>query len=133
MSGIDLAKRKWPQNLRECVGRLPLGHSARIEYSNWISRERELEADMAELQAEIECLRAALQQRWIPVTERLPEVLESPHGWPMSDSVLVTDALFGEVSEASWDGSAWHFEGETYERTPREVIGWCPKPEAMKA
>ena len=72
------------------------------------------------------------EQRWIPVTERLPE---KPYGClvTVEDEEPMTGQWFETILPyfVGWDGKQWNdAEGE---QCPFEVIAWMPLPEPYKA
>ena len=74
----------------------------------------------------------ALEQRWIPVSERLPE---QPYGClvTIEDEEPMTGQWFETILPyfVGWDGDRWNdADGE---QCPFEVIAWMPLPEPYKA
>lgn len=76
------------------------------------------------------CLMAikALEQRWIPVSERMPE---EPYGClvTVEDEEPMTGQWFETILPyfVGWDGERWNdADGE---QCPFEVIAWIPLPE----
>ena len=70
----------------------------------------------------------ALEQRWIPVSERLPE---QPYGClvTIEDEEPMTGQWFETILPyfVGWDGERWNdADGE---QCPFEVIAWMPLPE----
>lgn len=70
--------------------------------------------------------RQAMQDRWIPVSERLPE----------EGRYLVT-TVYGEVKESEFDLKKWwQIDNSTisleWEEEPIKVVAWQPLPEPWK-
>lgn len=80
----------------------------------------------------IEMAIKALDQRWIPVTERLPE---EPYGClvTIEDEEPMTGQMFECILPyfVGWDGERWN--DSDGEQCPLEVIAWMPLPEPYKA
>jgi len=74
----------------------------------------------------------ALEQRWIPCSERMPE---QPYGClvTVEDEEPMTGQMFETILpyHVGWDGERWNdSEGE---QCPFEVIAWMPLPEPYNA
>lgn len=69
------------------------------------------------------------EPRWIPVTERLPEIKDH-HA---SDACLVClkfgGVTFAELQENIFGQIGWDIEREDEYHWPRKVIAWMPLPE----
>lgn len=74
----------------------------------------------------------ALEQRWVPVSERLPE---QPYGClvTIEDEEPMTGQWFENILPyfVGWDGERWNDADGV--RCPFEVIAWMPLPEPYKA
>lgn len=103
-------------------------------------RIAELEAEMAEVGREF--AKYCLERRWIPVGERLPEVIdevsEPVYGWFTN-----LDGKYGSGSECvyvpiEWRGddhtypAGWYFRGEPLPITEYAITHWMPLPEPPK-
>ena len=76
-------------------------------------------------------IKALEQSRWIPVSERLPNI-DTENGWKASDVVLVCLAD-GKIHMGFYcEDKKWRFceSGEEKEPFWKEVIKWQPLPEA---
>ena len=70
-------------------------------------------------------------QKWIPVTERLPELIPCNAGTAYSEAVIVwTDGRKAMV--AVWDGIDFLCASEYWEAEGEEVTHWMPLPEPPK-
>ena len=86
--------------------------------------------DVAEVLTELMLLPSAQpEQRWIPVTERLPE-----------DDTLALVSYIGSIPGTmnTWIGwhkmeNVWYIDGEPHiKKYDNEVIAWMPLPEPFK-
>lgn len=99
-----------------------------IKYINAYHRCREgIAIDMA-----IEALKEP-ERKWIPVTERLPEVTQNEY-YPLSlvtlDNRDVCLGVYHHDDEEWWTRMS---EGETVYTTDHKVVAWRPLPEPYKA
>ena len=78
--------------------------------------------------AEAEELRKARERnRWIPVTERLPEVLPCGAGTAYSEAVNVLTSG-RKVLTAIWDGTDFIADAEFWEAEDEEITHWTSVP-----
>lgn len=82
-------------------------------------------------QTEAEAERDALRekQRWIPVTERMPETIPCNAGTKYSEAVIVwTNG--NKAMIAVWDGIDWICPTDFWEAWGEEITHWMPMPGA---
>ncbi len=84
-----------------------------------------LHAENDRLNAALSEARAALEQRWISVDERIPEP---------GQLVLIRWKSYAEVefspSVAFWNGTVWHHENWNREADKERVASWQPLPKS---
>lgn len=82
-------------------------------------------------QAEAEAERDALRekQRWIPVTERLPNTIPCNAGTEYSEAVIVW-TTGNKAMIAVWDGIDFICPTDFWEAWGEEITHWMPLPEA---
>ena len=82
-------------------------------------------------QAEAEAERDALQekQRWIPVTERMPNTIPCNAGTEYSEAVIVW-TTGNKAMIAVWDGIDFICPTDFWEAWGEEITHWMPLPEA---
>ena len=135
--GASLGKAKRPQKKAyeksiEFLRALTDGQSDEIK-----SLRRELEGkDMVIIlaqrkQTEAEAERDALQekQRWIPVTERMPNTIPCNAGTEYSEAVIVW-TTGNKAMIAVWDGIDFICPTDFWEAWGEEITHWMPLPEA---
>lgn len=69
------------------------------------------------------------EQRWIPVTERLPEPNEIEENGCLRHYLTQND--YGDMMVCSWNGFKWE-QIYQLEPTDDEIIAWMPLPEPWK-
>ena len=84
-------------------------------------------------QAEAEAERDALRekQRWIPVTERMPNTIPCNAGTEYSEAVIVW-TTGNKAMIAVWDGIDFICPTDFWEAWGEEITHWMPLPEAPK-
>ena len=135
--GASLGKVKRPQKKAyeksiEFLRALTDGQSDEIK-----SLRRELEGkDMVIIlaqrkQTEAEAERDALRekQRWIPVTERMPNTIPCNAGTEYSEAVIVW-TTGNKAMIAVWDGIDFICPTDFWEAWGEEITHWMPLPEA---
>ena len=82
-------------------------------------------------QAEAEAERDALRekQRWIPVTERMPNTIPCNAGTEYSEAVIVW-TTGNKAMIAVWDGIDFICPTDFWEAWGEEITHWMPLPEA---
>lgn len=123
----DLIERLTAENVI-----LPDGQASAIE-----SLRKEIEwKDMVIIlaqrkQTEAEAERDALQekQRWIPVTERMPNTIPCNAGTEYSEAVIVW-TTGNKAMIAVWDGIDFICPTDFWEAWGEEITHWMPLPEA---
>lgn len=82
-------------------------------------------------QAEAEAERDALweKQRWIPVTERMPNTIPCNAGTEYSEAVIVW-TTGNKAMIAVWDGIDFICPTDFWEAWGEEITHWMPLPEA---
>lgn len=96
-----------------------------IKYINWMRDKFITDKPLEACDLAISALEKQEQDRWIPVTERLPE---------LDTDVLITDQ-YGDVWQATyidWCGDERFVTAEE-SITIEVVVAWRPLPEAYKA
>jgi hypothetical protein len=66
-------------------------------------------------------------QRWIPVTERLPDTIPCGAGWAFSEAVNVL-TTGRKVLTAIWDGTDFIADAEFWEAEGEEITHWASVP-----
>ena len=64
-------------------------------------------------------------QQWIPVTERLPELIPCGAGTAYSEAVNVL-TTGRKVITAIWDGFDWTCDAEFWDAEDEEITHWTP-------
>lgn len=93
---------------------------------------KDLEVDAAEWKQErAEAERDALweKQRWIPVTERMPNTIPCNAGTEYSEAVIVW-TTGNKAMIAVWDGIDFICPTDFWEAWGEEITHWMPLPEA---
>lgn len=83
----------------------------------------------AQAQAERDALRE--KQRWIPVTERMPNTIPCNAGTEYSEVVIVW-TTGNKAMIAVWDGIDFICPTDFWEAWGEEITHWMPLPEAPK-
>lgn len=83
----------------------------------------------AQAQAERDALRE--KQRWIPVTERMPNTIPCNAGTEYSEAVIVW-TTGNKAMIAVWDGIDFICPTDFWEAWGEEITHWMPLPEAPK-
>lgn len=84
----------------------------------------------AQTQAERDALRE--KQRWIPVTERMPNTIPCNAGTEYSEAVIVW-TTGNKAMIAVWDGIDFICPTDFWEAWGEEITHWMPLPEAPEA
>lgn len=69
--------------------------------------------------------------RWIPVTERMPDLIPCIAGTVYSETVLILTSC-KKVMTAVWNGVDWIAPFDFWEAWDDEVTHWIPLPELPK-
>ena len=83
----------------------------------------------AQARAERDALRE--KQRWIPVTERMPNTIPCNAGTEYSEAVIVW-TTGNKAMIAVWDGIDFICPTDFWEAWDEEITHWMPLPEAPK-
>lgn len=73
----------------------------------------------------VAALREQLERRWIPVTERLPKLIQSSAGTGYSEAVNVLTSS-RKVITAIWDGTDWIGSFRFWDAEGEEITHWTP-------
>lgn len=65
------------------------------------------------------------ERRWIPVTERLPNLIPCDAGTAYSEAVNVLTSGH-KVLTAIWDGFEWECDAEYWDAEDEEITHWTP-------
>ena len=88
---------------------------------------KELNAQREKTEAERDALRE--KQRWIPVTERMPNTIPCNAGTEYSEAVIVW-TTGNKAMIAVWDGIDFICPTDFWEAWGEEITHWMPLPEA---
>ena len=86
-----------------------------------------LTAENAKAEAERDALQE--KQRWIPVTERMPNTIPCNAGTEYSEAVIVW-TTGNKAMIAVWDGIDFICPTDFWEAWGEEITHWMPLPEA---
>ena len=78
-----------------------------------------------EAMADILIANGVTVQKWIPVTERLPELIPCGAGTAYSEAVNVL-TTGRKVITAIWDGFDWTCDAEFWDAEDEEITHWTP-------
>ena len=143
------------QALRRCQFGAPCARCPAVSYKNCMDETHKCAADLLERmtadvadlrkeiewkdmvialaqrkQAEAEAERDALRekQRWIPVTERMPNTIPCNAGTEYSEAVIVW-TTGNKAMIAVWDGIDFICPTDFWEAWGEEITHWMPLPE----
>lgn len=123
----DLIERLTAENVV-----LPDGQTSAIESLRKEIEWKDMVITLAQRkQAEAEAERDALRekQRWIPVTERMPNTIPCNAGTEYSEAVIVW-TTGNKAMIAVWDGIDFICPTDFWEAWGEEITHWMPLPEA---
>lgn len=126
-AAIDLIERLTAENVV-----LPNGEASAIESLRKEIEWKDMVIALAQRkQAEAEAERDALRgkQRWIPVTERMPNTIPCNAGTEYSEAVIVW-TTGNKAMIAVWDGIDFICPTDFWEAWGEEITNWMPLPEA---
>lgn len=126
-AAIDLIERLTAENVV-----LPNGEASAIESLRKEIEWKDMVIALAQRkQAEAEAERDALRgkQRWIPVTERMPNTIPCNAGTEYSEAVIVW-TTGNKAMIAVWDGIDFICPTDFWEAWGEEITNWMPLPGA---
>lgn len=83
------------------------------------------------LQMAIDDMREQEEQKWIPVSERKPDLIPCNAGTAYSEAVMILTSG-RKVMDAIWDGIDWIAPFDFWEAWGEKVTHWMPLPELPK-
>ena len=82
-------------------------------------------SDLAFLSAAISALREQEERQWIPVTEKLPDLIQCNAGTAYSEAVNVLTSG-RKVLTAIWDGTDFIADADFWDAEGEEITHWTP-------
>lgn len=79
----------------------------------------------------IAALREQEQRRWIPISERKPDLIPCNAGAAYSEAVIILTSG-RKVMDAIWDGIDWIGPFDFWDAWGEKVTHWMPLPELPK-
>ena len=96
-----------------------------IKYLGWLRNETNIVEYREAIPMAIAAIREQEERRWIPVTEKLPDLIPCNAGTAYSEAVNVLTSG-RKVLTAIWDGTDFIADADFWDAEGEEITHWTP-------